>query len=346
MGSLNQDRDEGETEIVESNDDVACYIELNPSQMKDPLGAIDAIPLPVANDDIKLTPMTDPDETAVALLEMGHPHAALTCDDIDKKAGRFARRTRIGLWQTTNEDVTSRPNEPFFKEEHSYANNPHAFDRSFATEEETIDAPESVAIREGNGLVAYRVRGEIDDGMASSANFPIKMEDIDLNDDTPRVEIERNPLLEMMINNSAEPSARSSGRQRKRKAVNRARSSDKPANFKRTRYPDHDYGAARGKQPQGNGQKAIQGREKPFKCNQCLKRFRLSRNLYRHMKLQCNDYSYQCLRCLRGFADQNRLEVHEVLCKQRVYSCFICKDFCDSYKRNLIRHMRIHNRDQ
>lgn len=314
------DCNQHETRIIDLNDclDVGCYIELNANRMTDTVCATDDIPLINDQQDTKLTIMNDPDETTIALHEMRQSHAGWMCDEIDEHY--------------------QHDKKPLIKEEHSYANihYSHALNIRTATDEETIDAPESFAIRKGNGTIAYQNRDGNIGNEAIGTHIKLEMKDIDLNDDNAMVVIEMFPLLEMMTRTQLKSAQQIGQRAKCVKRPNRP--------VKRFKCHECNYSTA--------GKKRLQvhvryhTNEGPFKCGLCLKRFRLSGNLYSHMKFQCNDISHQCLRCLRGFADKIQLEVHEKECKKRIYQCFICKDFNDAYKRNLIRHMRIHNRCQ
>jgi len=52
------------------------------------------------------------------------------------------------------------------------------------------------------------------------------------------------------------------------------------------------------------------GKEKPFECPTCKKRFCRRHSLKRHIKIHYTEKPYQCTNCLRKFSDQSNLQRH------------------------------------
>ncbi|XP_055308316.1 gastrula zinc finger protein XlCGF52.1-like [Sitodiplosis mosellana] len=84
--------------------------------------------------------------------------------------------------------------------------------------------------------------------------------------------------------------------------------------------------------------------ERPFECDQCLKRFNQSSALKRHRKSHANSrpLKIKCSSCFKSFAQQKEKDDHEANCKQRGYRCDLCKSYTTDQKTNLMNHMRIH----
>ncbi|XP_055307955.1 zinc finger protein OZF-like [Sitodiplosis mosellana] len=86
--------------------------------------------------------------------------------------------------------------------------------------------------------------------------------------------------------------------------------------------------------------------ERPFECDQCLKRFNHASSLKTHRKTHANPrprpLKIKCSSCFKNFAEQNEKENHEAKCKRRGYRCNLCKSYTTDHKPNLMDHMRIH----
>ncbi|XP_055308317.1 gastrula zinc finger protein XlCGF57.1-like [Sitodiplosis mosellana] len=86
--------------------------------------------------------------------------------------------------------------------------------------------------------------------------------------------------------------------------------------------------------------------ERPFECDQCLKRFKQGNALKRHRKTHTNPrprpFKIKCSSCFRNFAQQKGKENHEANCKRRGYRCYLCKTFTTDQKGDLMKHMRVH----
>ena len=87
----------------------------------------------------------------------------------------------------------------------------------------------------------------------------------------------------------------------------------------------------------------IHSGEKPFECQQCLKRFQQNNGLNWHMRLHTKDFSFECLICRKGFSKQSQSKAHEKVCNRRSYECHLCNKFFGSKKTDLERHMLTHS---
>lgn len=297
-----------------SDMDVACYIELNPNQRNDSMCAPKETSCTVTT--IKrsyritnLASMHRPDETTAISHQLDHSYAGLLHDEVGEEREEWRLRSSVLLDASDTLAIDSEAHAPLIKEEHSYATTAIAGSK--------VDAPETGAI-----------------GRARRSALTI--DDINLIDDIPMVVLERDSLIEILAKRLPKSA----------KEAKRRIKTERPAKFRRFKCPHCAYAGATKEHLNVHMRKHTG--ERPYKCNQCFKRFNQSTNLYRHMKLQCNDYSYHCTHCSRGFAECDKAKQlsHEEWCKQRIYQCFICQNFNDAYKKNLIRHMRIHNREQ
>ncbi|XP_055307066.1 zinc finger protein 436-like [Sitodiplosis mosellana] len=84
--------------------------------------------------------------------------------------------------------------------------------------------------------------------------------------------------------------------------------------------------------------------ERPFKCDQCSKRFNQPTALKRHRESHTNPrpLKFKCSSCFKNFAQQKEKEHHETNCKRRGYRCHLCKSYTTHLKGHLMNHMRVH----
>ncbi|XP_041811833.1 uncharacterized protein LOC121619952 [Chelmon rostratus] len=97
---------------------------------------------------------------------------------------------------------------------------------------------------------------------------------------------------------------------------------------KNSEAPDSDVGSS--------------GKERPFPCSYCGKRFSLKGNLNRHIRDHTGERPFPCTGCDKSFKDSGSLTAH-MRCHtgEQPYSCLFCgKNF--SGRGNMTRHMRIH----
>lgn len=80
--------------------------------------------------------------------------------------------------------------------------------------------------------------------------------------------------------------------------------------------------------------------ERPFACEVCDKRFTRVSHLNQHIKLHAEDFDLHCSNCGRGFDDAERMQKHQITCRNRQFQCHMCRD---THHRmdNLKRHIKI-----
>uniref|UniRef100_A0A8C5A9N5 C2H2-type domain-containing protein n=1 Tax=Gadus morhua TaxID=8049 RepID=A0A8C5A9N5_GADMO len=83
--------------------------------------------------------------------------------------------------------------------------------------------------------------------------------------------------------------------------------------------------------------------EKPYKCDQCTKCFSHGPTLKLHMTTHTGKKPYRCDQCTKGFSLKGRLNVHmRTHSGEKPYKCDHCTK-CFSLKSNLNIHMRTHS---
>ncbi|XP_070599928.1 zinc finger protein 722-like isoform X1 [Erythrolamprus reginae] len=89
-------------------------------------------------------------------------------------------------------------------------------------------------------------------------------------------------------------------------------------------------------------QKAIGTKEKPYKCLECGKYFRTSRELTSHERIHTGEKPYKCMECGKTFAHTNALTSHKwVHTGEKPYTCMECGNTF-AQRSNLTSHERIH----
>lgn len=80
---------------------------------------------------------------------------------------------------------------------------------------------------------------------------------------------------------------------------------------------------------------------KEFACNYCAKLFLHRGDLRRHLKTHRSQLPFQCKFCFGRFSDYTEKQLHEQICKSRLFKCSICAfEVFDS--NDLAVHNRIH----
>ncbi|CAL8309174.1 unnamed protein product [Gadus morhua 'NCC'] len=84
-------------------------------------------------------------------------------------------------------------------------------------------------------------------------------------------------------------------------------------------------------------------REKPYRCDQCVKHFSTSSLLKTHMRTHSGEKPYRCDQCVKCFSTSSHLKVHmRTHSGEKPYRCDQCvKRFCTS--SHLKVHMRTHS---
>ncbi|XP_058023722.1 zinc finger protein 91-like [Ahaetulla prasina] len=83
-------------------------------------------------------------------------------------------------------------------------------------------------------------------------------------------------------------------------------------------------------------------REKPYKCKECGKSFRLSKELTSHHRIHTREKPYKCMECGKGFSLRNNFTRHQrIHTGEKPYKCMECGTGF-SQKGILIAHQRIH----
>nr|XP_045017428.1 zinc finger protein 75A isoform X3 [Jaculus jaculus] len=90
----------------------------------------------------------------------------------------------------------------------------------------------------------------------------------------------------------------------------------------------------------------IHTEEKPYKCQQCDKRFRWSSDLNKHLTTHQGIKPYKCSWCGKSFSQNTNLHTHQrTHTGEKPYSCHECgKKF--SQNSHLIKHQRTHTGEQ
>ncbi|XP_031732023.1 zinc finger and SCAN domain-containing protein 12-like isoform X2 [Anarrhichthys ocellatus] len=82
--------------------------------------------------------------------------------------------------------------------------------------------------------------------------------------------------------------------------------------------------------------------EKPLSCSECGKRFRLKKDLKKHMRVHTGERTFSCSVCDECFSQSGHLQVHMTFhTGEKPFSCSVCnKSF--SQRGHLQVHMRFH----
>ncbi|CAL8304847.1 unnamed protein product [Gadus morhua 'NCC'] len=90
----------------------------------------------------------------------------------------------------------------------------------------------------------------------------------------------------------------------------------------------------------------VHSREKPYRCEQCMKGFKRRGELTTHMRIHSGEKPYRCDQCLKGFKRRCELTTHmRIHSGEKPYRCDQCmKRFSQS--GHLTMHMRIHSREK
>lgn len=82
--------------------------------------------------------------------------------------------------------------------------------------------------------------------------------------------------------------------------------------------------------------------ERLFNCEICGKNFITKSQHKQHLTIHGDRFSFRCLKCRRGFPQENEKFVHETACGYRQYECYACQTYF-LIKTNLKNHFCVHH---
>ena len=86
-------------------------------------------------------------------------------------------------------------------------------------------------------------------------------------------------------------------------------------------------------------------KDETYQCSSCDKRFIELGFLASHIKKShmSNQRFFNCMRCMRSFANKLNKDRHEIRCDNRSYECYICRKYVTINVANMRKHIKTHN---